>query len=58
VALYDFYKTPIGAHLASKTNSVMKQAMAEIQVLLQREFAPRMKERLSRDVKLRDAFKQ
>ncbi len=57
-ALYDFYKTPIGARLASKTNSVMTQAMAEIQVLLQREFAPRMRERLSRDVKLRDALKQ
>jgi hypothetical protein len=56
-ALYDFYKTPIGSRLASKTNSVMAGAMAEIQVFAQREVLPRLTERLSRDVKLREALK-
>ncbi|ANY80878.1 hypothetical protein BB934_23785 [Microvirga ossetica] len=57
VALYDFYRTPVGSRLATKLNAVTAGLLPEMQTFMSRQFAPRLSARVSNDARLRDVLK-
>lgn len=52
-AMYEFYKTPVGARLGRKMSAAMPSLMTELQPFMAVQFAPRFQARLSQDPKLR-----
>ena len=55
-ALYDFYRTPVGASVARKTTKVASNLVPQTQTFMERHFLPRFQARFASDEKLRKAL--
>jgi hypothetical protein len=55
-ALYDFYKSPIGARIGKKMVKFTEIMLPQIQSFMATRYAPRVQARIGRDEKLRSAL--
>ncbi len=56
-ALYDFYRTPVGARIAGKMSAVMGMLFQQVQQLTATQITPRIVKRLAEDPQLQHALK-
>lgn len=56
-ALYDFYRTPVGAGIAGKTSTIMSGLAQQTQQFMATQYTPRIQKRLAEDPQLQNALK-
>jgi hypothetical protein len=56
-ALYDFYRTPVGAGIAGKMSTIMANLFQQSQQFMATQFTPRIQKRLAEDPDLQQALK-
>ncbi|KFG67960.1 hypothetical protein JH26_18720 [Microvirga sp. BSC39] len=55
-ALYDFYKSPIGARIGRKMVKFTEIMLPQVQSFMTKHYVPRVQARISRDERLRNAL--